>query len=140
MRSRRLPLALAAAGTATITVLVVATGGASAAAGAWSQVPAPDPDVQFTNLQAIDAFADNDAWAVGFVTPTQVAPTRPVSLRWNGTTWSSVAVPIGPALMSRRSSSVSRMAFSSTCQVLFFMSIESGKNQMPLVREVGYQC
>src|SRR5579859_3450247 len=91
MRHRR--VALLGLGALVAVVLAPPTP-AQAGAGTWTQVAAPDPDVQFTYLQSVDGRTDTDAWAVGYVQPTGVAPTYPISLRWNGTAWSSVPVPL----------------------------------------------
>jgi len=86
----RTPFVLAVATAAVFA----STAPAAAAAGAWSQVPAPNPNVQFTNLQAVDALSDTSAWAVGYVTPPQAGPAQPLALRWNGTSWANVPVPL----------------------------------------------
>lgn len=92
MPHRRVPFAVAVA-IASLTAITAATP-AMAAAGAWTQVPTPNPNVQFTNVQSVDALNDSDAWAVGYVSPPQGGPNQPLALRWNGTAWSSVAVPL----------------------------------------------
>jgi len=56
-------------------------------------VPAPNPTVQFTSLQSVDSRTDSDAWAVGDVSPPTGGPLQPLTLHWDGSTWSSSAVP-----------------------------------------------
>jgi hypothetical protein len=78
---------------ALIAAVVLPASAARAAGGAWSVVAAPNPAVQFTYLQSVDATSDSDGWAVGYVQPPTASPFQPVALHWNGTAWTSAAVP-----------------------------------------------
>ena len=91
MRQGRLLGALCGGVLAAVAVLPAAPAGA--AAGAWSQATVPNPDVQFGYLQGVDARTSTDAWAVGYVQPVGPGPFVPIALHWNGTAWSTTAVP-----------------------------------------------
>ncbi|MDQ2809237.1 MAG: S-layer homology domain-containing protein [Chloroflexota bacterium] len=60
---------------------------------AWIVVPAEVPLGGYTlfNLLAVDAFATNDVWAVGFLDDGGYPNT--LTLHWNGTQWNVVASP-----------------------------------------------
>jgi hypothetical protein len=61
--------------------------------GSWRVSPAPTV-ATYENLAAVDATGSTDAWAVGSATSDiQNAPLAPLALRWNGTSWVSLAPP-----------------------------------------------
>jgi len=68
----------------------------------WSVAAAPVPQVQtggldFSGLNGVKVLTANDVWVVGdgadFTGNTQVSPDTAFSNHWNGSSWSSVAVP-----------------------------------------------
>ena len=64
---------------------------------AWTVVPTPALGTGDAILSGVTAVDPNDAWAVGWVT-SRTGELRPVVERWDGRTWSVVALPdLGPA-------------------------------------------
>jgi hypothetical protein len=60
----------------------------------WTVVPSPSPDPDVNLLTDVDGAAPDDVWAVGNVGNDGYGGTvAGVVLRWNGSTWSQVAVP-----------------------------------------------
>jgi hypothetical protein len=57
----------------------------------WRAVPAPNPGFQVT-LNAVDAVAPADVWAVGYYT-TSGGQLAPLSEHWDGQGWNVVPVP-----------------------------------------------
>ena len=64
---------------------------------AWAQVPSPDPDSAQNLLVAVDGVAANDVWAVGNMGTDGYGgdTVAGLMLRWNGSTWTQVALPGG---------------------------------------------
>ncbi len=60
---------------------------------AWSQVISPNLGTDSNYLLGIVAPAANDIWAVGSYNSAPGAPRATLALRWNGATWSAVALP-----------------------------------------------
>jgi hypothetical protein len=68
--------------------------------GSWRVSAAPRV-ANYERLAAVDATGTADAWAVGAAaSDAQSGPRVPLALRWNGTTWASMAppAPAGTAL------------------------------------------
>jgi hypothetical protein len=64
---------------------------------AWNVLPSPSPHPSTNLLQGVDGVASDDLWAVGS------AGTDGLVMRWNGATWSQVALPpLGPDLSRLR--------------------------------------
>jgi hypothetical protein len=59
----------------------------------WSIVPTPPPP-QPGGLNAVDAVASDDVWAVGTFSADEGVP-HPLAEHWDGTSWSVVPVPDG---------------------------------------------
>jgi len=64
---------------------------------AWIQVASPNPDSFQNLLVAVDGMAANDLWALGNVGTDGYGgeTVAGVMLRWNGSTWTQVALPGG---------------------------------------------
>jgi len=64
---------------------------------AWQQVASPNPDSVQNLLVAVDGLAANDLWAVGNVGTDGYGgdTVAGVMLRWNGSSWTQVALPGG---------------------------------------------
>lgn len=61
--------------------------------GSWLVAAAPTV-ATYEQLAAVDATGPADAWAVGSATSdVRSAPLAPLVLRWNGTSWVSMALP-----------------------------------------------
>src|SRR5207302_1808527 len=60
---------------------------------AWSIVPSPSPGQADNRLYGVAAVSANDVWAVGWCSGCGAELTHPVSLHWNGATWSEVPMP-----------------------------------------------
>jgi hypothetical protein len=67
---------------------------------AWSIVPSPNPGPTGNSLEAVAVIGDNDAWAVGSMYSTAVV-SLPISMRWDGSVWTAVAVPVPPFCAQR---------------------------------------
>jgi hypothetical protein len=60
----------------------------------WTVVPSPNPDPAVNLLTDVDGAAADDVWAVGNLGSDGYGGTvAGVVLRWNGSTWSQIAVP-----------------------------------------------
>jgi hypothetical protein len=60
----------------------------------WQRVPSPSPGTLSSQLTAVTAYAENDAWAVGEVRDaTDPKAEKSLVLHWDGSTWSQVASP-----------------------------------------------
>ena len=60
----------------------------------WTVVPSPNPDPNVNLLSDVDGAAPDDVWAIGnFGSDGYGGTLGGVVLRWNGSTWSQVAVP-----------------------------------------------
>jgi hypothetical protein len=60
----------------------------------WSVVPSPNGGPTRNNLTDVIAFADNDAWAVGYYNDGQVGGTsETLAMHWDGTAWQIVPSP-----------------------------------------------
>ncbi|MGH3157280.1 MAG: hypothetical protein ACRDNF_11985 [Streptosporangiaceae bacterium] len=59
----------------------------------WAQVATPDPGSGGSFLRGVAASSSSAAWAAGTYSVNQGAGERNLLLRWNGTSWSRVAVP-----------------------------------------------
>jgi hypothetical protein len=63
------------------------------AGGSW-RVSATPTVAAYEQLAAVDATGPSDAWAVGSAAGNaQSTPPVPLALRWNGTSWASIALP-----------------------------------------------
>ena len=60
---------------------------------AWSVIPSPNVAGNSNVLEAISVVSANDIWAVGYSTDTNFN-NRPLTLHWNGATWSIVPSPV----------------------------------------------
>jgi hypothetical protein len=60
----------------------------------WSVVPSPSPGDNAT-LKDVTAVSSTDAWAVGTRQDVSGGTSYPVVLRWNGASWTQVAIPSG---------------------------------------------
>src|SRR5439155_850526 len=59
----------------------------------WVNVPNPNPGSNYAeDLQAVEAVASNDVWAVGFYRHNS---PQALIMHWDGAQWSVVAVPSG---------------------------------------------
>ncbi|MEO8328298.1 MAG: T9SS type A sorting domain-containing protein, partial [Nitrospirota bacterium] len=61
----------------------------------WNIVPSPNPRSN-NRLNAIVAFSANDVWAAGIYEEIGVTPVQPLTMHWNGTTWTHVTTPLPP--------------------------------------------
>lgn len=59
----------------------------------WSIVPEPELAAEQSELNGVVAISSNDVWAVGRVSERYGYNPHPLSLHWDGTTWSNVSVP-----------------------------------------------
>jgi hypothetical protein len=60
----------------------------------WSTVSSPSPDSTTNLLNAVDATGPNDAWAVGnFGNDGYGGTADGMVFRWNGSTWTNMALP-----------------------------------------------
>lgn len=60
---------------------------------AWKRVPSPNPAGQFNYLSAVSASSPGDAWTVGSTCTISTGTCAPLLLHWNGTRWSTSALP-----------------------------------------------
>jgi hypothetical protein len=58
----------------------------------WTRVSSPDPAGQGNSLSGVTAISADDAWAVGY-TATDSGVYKPLTMHWNGSTWSVVTSP-----------------------------------------------
>jgi len=58
----------------------------------WTRVPSPDPAGQGNALGSVAAIGADDVWAVG-QTVTDSGAWKPLTMHWNGSTWSVVTSP-----------------------------------------------
>jgi hypothetical protein len=63
---------------------------ASACDGRWRVVPSPDPGTDRDILRAVDTTRPDLAWSVGSSTDDATGVTRPLTVRWDGTSWRDV--------------------------------------------------
>jgi hypothetical protein len=59
----------------------------------WSRVNSPSPSSRFSFLSGVGAVSASDAWAVGYYYNSATKATDTLTLRWNGTAWSTVNSP-----------------------------------------------
>ena len=81
----------------TVSLLVGATTLAlpavPASAATWSTVTTPNATSDRNQLNGIDAASATDAWAAGYAIHPTALTTRPLLIRWNGTSWSLFETP-----------------------------------------------
>ena len=87
---------------------------------AWSKIASPNPSSTSDSLSAVSATSGTNAWAVGDRNSTTNGWPRTLILRWNGTSWSTVASP----------------NFSPTLNLLYGVSATSSRNAWA----AGYYC
>jgi len=65
----------------------------------WVKTEVPNPGTGLNQLYGVDATSAGDVWAVGTMTNTgdPRGSRHPLALHFNGTTWSSVAMPDPPS-------------------------------------------
>lgn len=62
----------------------------------WSTVTSPNATQYYNELRDVDASSATNAWAVGYANGSSGVngmPRNALALRWNGTSWSTVATP-----------------------------------------------
>ncbi|MGC8460842.1 MAG: hypothetical protein ACP5OR_03220 [Candidatus Dormibacteria bacterium] len=60
----------------------------------WSIVPSPDTGANVSNeLTSISAVSASNIWAVGYENNINTGENDPISLSWNGSVWSMIAIP-----------------------------------------------
>ncbi|BCJ45987.1 hypothetical protein GCM10010168_49350 [Actinoplanes ianthinogenes] len=62
----------------------------------WSTVTSPNATQYYNELRDVDATSASSAWAVGYANGSSGvngSPRNALALRWNGTSWSTVATP-----------------------------------------------
>jgi hypothetical protein len=74
----------------TAAAAVLACGAAGLAAGPAAQAATAAPPAQLEGVSAVSA---SDAWAVGYTNNITTDIPSPLTLRWNGTSWATVASP-----------------------------------------------
>ena len=82
-----------------IETLILRWNGAS-----WVQVASPNIPVGANQLFGVTVVSANDVWAIGSAGGT------PLSLHWNGSTWSVVPVRLGDGLSSEKLTAISGIA------------------------------
>lgn len=76
-----------------IVPLTSASGTGSPGLPAWGTEPSPNAGFPRNAFSAVDVLSTSDAWAVGHFEAGGFDHPQPLVERWNGTSWSSVAVP-----------------------------------------------
>jgi hypothetical protein len=89
---RRRILALSATALLLGTVGAVLPAGPAHAA-TWSVITTPNVSTGFNLLAGVDARGTADVWAVGRADHSSAPFTRPLVLRWNGTSWAPASTP-----------------------------------------------
>ena len=85
---------LAVVSVASLASIVAALGPASPAyAATWSVVTTPNATADRNQLSGIDAVSSTDAWAAGYAYHSTAPFTRPLLMRWNGSSWSLQSTP-----------------------------------------------
>ncbi|HVF99441.1 MAG TPA: hypothetical protein VND68_06360, partial [Chloroflexia bacterium] len=79
----------AASGGASVTLIEHWNG------SAWSVVPSPNMGAYSNTLWDVAAISANDVWAVGTYQSAAGAPSRTLTLHWDGSGWSIVSSPLG---------------------------------------------
>jgi hypothetical protein len=64
-----------------------------ALAATWTVATTPNPATLDNRFNGVDVLSTSDGWAVGSSQTAWNTPTVPLAVRWNGSTWSSVATP-----------------------------------------------
>ncbi len=60
----------------------------------WSIVPSPNSEADVANeLTGISAVSASNIWAVGYENNVNTGMNDPISLSWNGSVWSMIAIP-----------------------------------------------
>ncbi len=73
--------------------LWLATAAPALAASTWTVVPSPNISQQANYLSGVAAISATEAWAVGAQYRNRTATPAPLAERWNGSSWSLVAIP-----------------------------------------------
>lgn len=76
-----------------IVPLTAASGTGSPGLPAWGTEPSPNAGFPRNAFAAVDVLSANDAWTVGRYDAGGFDHPRPLVERWDGASWSSVAVP-----------------------------------------------
>jgi len=76
-----------------IVPLTAASGTGSVGLPAWGTEPSPNAGFPRNAFAAVDVLSPDDAWAVGRYDAGGFDHPQPLVERWNGSAWSSVAVP-----------------------------------------------
>lgn len=67
----------------------------------WTQVAAPAETFGFTTLSAVSARTPTDAWAVGFTNPDDGTGDEPITMHWDGTSWSFVTSALSTGVLGQ---------------------------------------
>ena len=59
----------------------------------WSIVPSPNSGTGNNNLYGVAALSPTDVWAVGFARPNNYTVRGAIALHWNGSGWTTYALP-----------------------------------------------
>lgn len=63
----------------------------------WAVAPSPDPVGMFEDyLMGVTTVSPDDIWAVGITDGPALADDRPLSMHWDGWSWTTVQVPPSP--------------------------------------------
>src|SRR5207247_11287823 len=60
----------------------------------WSRVSSPNPTPWGSQLTAVAAHSETDAWAVGAYDPSTSGALSPLVEHWNGSHWDIVSAPL----------------------------------------------